>query len=257
VAAGPGNVVVHRRDGAVHEHLDLADGWRVDITDGQARSSVLLGGLTGHAIELAADRSEAAGPPAQPLADAVPLPAEFRLGESSYRRSEASWHEAGSPEALVYLESGDDAISLRVIVPASHRCFVPVEAANPFDNEPAAINGDGVQLYLRVGERTAAWLLVPRATSSAVGVRPVGDWGHDFDVEASWAPWGAGYELHALVPLHDAQEVELDLIVNETVPERARRRGQLVLSGGDGEFVYLRGDRHDHSRLLRFSLSND
>jgi hypothetical protein len=57
--------------------------------------------------------------------------------------------------------------------------------------------------------------------------------------------------------LHDAQEVELDLIVNETVPERARRRGQLVLSGGDGEFVYLRGDRHDHSRLLRFSLSND
>jgi hypothetical protein len=39
-------------------------------------------------------------------------------------------------------------------------------------------------------------------------------------------------------------------VINETTTERARRRGQLVLSGGAGEFVYLRGDRHDPSRLL-------
>jgi hypothetical protein len=26
-------------------------------------------------------------------------------------------------------------------------------------------------------------------------------------------------------------------------PDRERRRGQLVLGGGPGEFVYLRGDR--------------
>jgi hypothetical protein len=46
------------------------------------------------------------------------------------------------------------------------------------------------------------------------------------------------------------------VIINETAPGRERRRGQLVLSGARGEFVYLRGDRHDDvARLLRFSLS--
>ena len=37
----------------------------------------------------------------------------------------------------------------------------------------------------------------------------------------------------------------LDLIVNEMPRGRERRRGQLVMSGGRGEFVYLRGDRHE------------
>jgi len=42
-----------------------------------------------------------------------------------------------------------------------------------------------------------------------------------------------------------------DLIVNETTPQRERRRGQIVLSGARGEFVYLQGDRHDPERFLR------
>ncbi len=48
-----------------------------------------------------------------------------------------------------------------------------------------------------------------------------------------------------------------DLIVNERPPERERRRGQLVLSGARGEFVYLRGDRHDllRSWVLRYAPS--
>jgi hypothetical protein len=41
-----------------------------------------------------------------------------------------------------------------------------------------------------------------------------------------------------------------DVLVNETAPGRERRRGQLVLSGAQGEFVYLRGDRHDSPRLI-------
>jgi hypothetical protein len=52
----------------------------------------------------------------------------------------------------------------------------------------------------------------------------------------------------------ELSEIGLDVIVNETVSGRARRRGQLVLSGAAGEFVYLRGDRHDPGRLLRFTL---
>jgi hypothetical protein len=48
----------------------------------------------------------------------------------------------------------------------------------------------------------------------------------------------------------------LDVLVNDAVVGRKRRRGQLVLSGARGEFVYLRGDRHDGSRLLPFMLGD-
>jgi hypothetical protein len=48
--------------------------------------------------------------------------------------------------------------------------------------------------------------------------------------------------------------VGLDLVVNEMPAGRERRRGQLVLSGGAGEYVYLRGDRHDAARLVSVLL---
>jgi hypothetical protein len=35
---------------------------------------------------------------------------------------------------------------------------------------------------------------------------------------------------------------------------RRRRRGQLVLGGAPGEFVYLRGDREERDRLVRFTV---
>ena len=47
----------------------------------------------------------------------------------------------------------------------------------------------------------------------------------------------------------------LDVLVNDAEPGRLRRRGQLVMSGADDEFVYLRGDRHDPSRLIPFSVA--
>jgi hypothetical protein len=49
----------------------------------------------------------------------------------------------------------------------------------------------------------------------------------------------------------------LDLIVNEISSERARRRGQLVLSGSANEWIYLRGDRQDRERFLGFALETD
>jgi hypothetical protein len=49
----------------------------------------------------------------------------------------------------------------------------------------------------------------------------------------------------------------LDVIVNEMPRGRERRRGQLVMSGGAGEFVYLRGDRHDPQRLITLRLADD
>jgi hypothetical protein len=39
--------------------------------------------------------------------------------------------------------------------------------------------------------------------------------------------------------------------------DRERRRGQLVLSGGANEFVYLRGDRQDLDKLLAVTITDD
>jgi hypothetical protein len=48
----------------------------------------------------------------------------------------------------------------------------------------------------------------------------------------------------------------IDVIVNEMPADRERRRGQLVMSGADGEFVYLRGDRHDADRLVNLQIDD-
>jgi hypothetical protein len=190
---------------------------------------------------------------------AATLPATFVLGEESYRRSEESWSEAGRPTATVTIATTRrDTITINVDVSHVHRCFVAVDAENPLDNEPAAINGAGVQLYVVAGERKGGWILVPVPESRDVGVRAIEGWDKGLSVSAAWEPTESGYAIAAEVSLQaGATEVALDVIVNETAPERERRRGQLVLSGARGEFVYLRGDRHDDdaARLLRFSLS--
>jgi hypothetical protein len=146
-------------------------------------------------------------------------------------------------------------LGVTAIVEPSARLFVREGAENILDNEPAAINGDGIQLYVSCGGDGGAWLLVPREGSAAVWVSPVSGWGSGLQVAATWRPTKAGYELEARVVIPpDCDAPALDLIVNETATGRARRRGQLVLSGAAGEFVYLRGDRHDPHRLLRFTI---
>ena len=47
---------------------------------------------------------------------------------------------------------------------------------------------------------------------------------------------------------HVGGRVGFDLLVNEMLPERTRRAGQLVWSGGNG-WVYLWGDRQDPERM--------
>jgi hypothetical protein len=49
----------------------------------------------------------------------------------------------------------------------------------------------------------------------------------------------------------------IDVLVNEKPDNRERRRGQLVLSGSNGEFVYLRGDRQDADRLIPIKLIDE
>jgi hypothetical protein len=139
-------------------------------------------------------------------------------------------------------------------VEAGDAVFAPSDAENPFDNEHADTMRAGIQLYLRVADESGGWMLVPERDGDAVRVRAITGWGTSFLPTARWRRRNRGYELRVEVPLGARRDGELradiDLVINETTTERARRRGQLVLSGGAGEFVYLRGDRHDPSRLL-------
>jgi hypothetical protein len=51
-----------------------------------------------------------------------------------------------------------------------------------------------------------------------------------------------------------SREFGFGIVVNEKPLGRDRRRGQLVLGGAPGQFVYLRGDREDRERLPRFRV---
>jgi hypothetical protein len=60
-------------------------------------------------------------------------------------------------------------------------------------------------------------------------------------------PWPSGVRPHA------GAHVAFDLIVNEMLPARTRRTGQLVWSGGGG-WIWLRGDRQDPARFGMLEL---
>jgi hypothetical protein len=251
VDMGDETLHVLRRDGRRDAHALVAEGWRIGVESGGERAVETLGGFV-PASSIASRDEERAAEPRPPIA----LPAAFALGEEQYRRSEQSWREAGAPSAHVELSVVDRrTLRVSVRVEPSQRLFVNRDAVNSLDNEPAAINGDGVQLYVQCGDMTGGWLMVPRAGEQGVEVQFIAGWDHGLSADATWQPTGRGYVLEARVPLPAAGAiVSLDVLVNETAPGRERRRGQLVLSGAHGEFVYLRGDRHDARRLVHFIL---
>ena len=146
-------------------------------------------------------------PTAQEIpSDSHALPATFVLGEPNYRRSEESWSEAGRPTATVTVATTRlDTLAVNVDVSHVHRCFVAVDAENPLDNEPAAINGAGVQLYVVAGERKGGWLLVPDPSSRNVTVHEIEGWQKGLSVSATWEPTESGYSLVAEVALEAAQ----------------------------------------------------
>ena len=235
---------VTRADGTVETHARRADGWEIVI----GGTAMMLRGWA--AAE--ADEAELDALPAPAGAHDAPirLPARRQLGKEHYRRSEESWEEAGSPTVTISIARRRDALHLSVNVPRSARRFVAIDEKNPFDNDPAAIHGDGVQLYVEAGERAGGWLLVPVSGTSDVSMRVAEGWSDELRPRATWHPTDDGYRLDADIPLPSAAApLALDVLVNMSGPDRARRRGQLVLSGAEGEFVYLRSDRHHRDRL--------
>lgn len=182
------------------------------------------------------------------------------MGEKHYRRSELAWKDAGAPTARVHLIAAGGVLLVRVDVrkpePLS---FAPARERNELDNEPPDINSDGLQIHLasvEPGSPASSWLLVPERNDARVRVR-----GSDGAprIEASWQATATGYALRCEIPLTAEMRhggFDLDLIVNEISPDRERRRGQLVLSGADGEWIYLRGDRQPRESFVPFVLGD-
>ncbi len=274
-------LVVQCADGTRHEHWRTAEGWHVELFARHARSSIDLGGLTGHdgrlAANLAAESAPGADRPSELLPRLpddiwggahVPLPTAARayeLGEPHWRGSEQRWDEAGRPTARVRLATVAGRLALEIDVRKSGLAFAPPTDENPLDNEHPDINSDGVQLHVLGAEnessldRHLVWLLVPDRDAGRVRVTPRTGAATQVDILAWWRETRSGWALRIDVPLAaivtpDAPRFALDVLVNEMPPDRERRRGQLVLSGARGERVWLRGDRQDPSRFLRFRL---
>jgi len=254
-------LVVTLRAGDRHVHRRTDIGWRVETADRLgARRSVDLAGPRAPSIgprSLLEDELPDPGEDASEAVSPLALPMSAELGEPHYRQSEAGWAEAGAPVAHVTVSRTGQTVSFDIRVEPSGRRFVAPDSENVFDNEPPGINGDGVQLYVVAGEATGGWLFVPVAARNEVGVHPAEGWSGGLVAEPRWHATEHGYAMHIEVAVGEGLDMfEADVVVNEIGDERARRRGQLILSGGAGEFVYLRGDRHEAARLLRFSLTD-
>ena len=244
------------RDGTAHDHWRADDGWRIAGVASAGGAVVRLGGRVEPEDELVPGSftQRASDPRQLPLR--LDIEERIELGEAHYRRSEESWSAAGAPTASVGLRWRGQLLEVRVLVPRSDLTFVPPGALNLYDNEAADINGDSVQLYVRAGSAAHAVMLVPIADSEEVRLRAIDGWELPHDAVSTWAREGNGYELRVALPSM-ARPVALDVIVNEMPKGRTRRRGQLVLSGGAGEWVYLRGDRHDALRLIPIMIADE
>ena len=105
------------------------------------------------------------------------------------------------------------------------------------------------------------WVMVPEAGTDRVRITSRATGAIAPKLRASWHATERGYAIVAAVPRAafstPDRTFRLGVIVNETSPDRERRRGQLVLGGADGEFVYLRGDRLPADRHLAFVLADE
>ncbi|HEX5436429.1 MAG TPA: heparinase II/III family protein [Gemmatimonadaceae bacterium] len=260
-----GVLVVELADGTRHEHARCDDSWHIDLFAGAAHSSIDLAGVRPRSTPIGAGASvRSVVPTVLPPGGAF----AFHLAREAYRMSEVRWEDAGRPEADVTLRADQDLLHVDVQVRKQPVYFRPADAPDPaLDNEHPDIHSDGVQLHLHAPwwREAAAWLAVPIEGSTDVRIRTTAGAYEGVPLDVSWTRTEAGYTVHFALPLA-AMRVEpdrpaaagtpfaVDVLVNDMVPGRERRRGQLVLSGGAGDYIYLRGDRQPLAFLLPFII---
>lgn len=265
------SLAVEFRAGERHVHRRDHQGWHVELFAGGARSSVDLGGF--RSAEPALPRASGRTPLVPMRVHRMPEVGEwlselppaararllvYALAEPHYRRSEDSWRQAGSPHASVAIAASAHTLVILARVAAGDPIFAAADAANPYDNEHPDTMRAGIQVHLDDAGSRGDWMFVPEAHGDGVRVRPIGA-SSTGQPTARWREVADGYEMRIEIPLSDASDhaahaLRMDVIINETVSGRERRRGQLVLSGARGEFVYLRGDRHDPARLIPLEI---
>ncbi len=206
----------------------------------------------------------AAAPPLDGSLEGFDRSEPLELGlEDQYRRSEDAYPGADDLSAVAFAAWDESALYVAVEVTKPDLVLRPAGAAPlKLDNEPDDIHSDGLQLYVAAagaGPSGAAvgYLIVPNPDGHTVRASATSDsrdGGNLAAVRGSWRRTDRGYGVTVAVPWpagaypHAGGRVNFDLIINEMLPGRLRRVGQLVWSGGGG-WVWLRGDRQDPARF--------
>jgi len=185
--------------------------------------------------------------------------------EDQYRRSEEPYAGPDEFSAVAHAAWDDEALYLAVEVVKPELCIRPAGAPPlRLDNEPDDIHSDGLQVYVARDEGgesadgCVGYLVVPETDGRAVRVRTTSDTSaNPQSVRGAWLRSERGYrvtlgiawpELGEGQRAHVGGRLRFDLLVNEMLPGRTRRAGQLVWSGGNG-WVFVRGDRQDVARM--------
>ncbi|HET8650596.1 MAG TPA: heparinase II/III family protein, partial [Gemmatimonadales bacterium] len=181
--------------------------------------------------------------------------------EDQYRRSEEPYTGPDEFSATAWANWHGDSLYLAIEVSKPDVVFRSGSAAPLLlDNEPDDIHSDGLQVYLQPADGPALGYLIVPEEGGGLRVRAVSDSAADASqVTGAWQETEQGYRVTISLPLieppvgHGAHMVGFDLIVNEMLPDRQRRSGQLVWSGGGG-WVWLRGDRQAPDQFGQLEL---
>ena len=179
--------------------------------------------------------------------------------EDQYRRSEEPYAGPEECSAVAWVNWTDEALYVAVEVTKPELLFrAPDAPPLLLDNEHDDIHSDGLQVYVQEGEAGAVlgFLIVPVGEERGeLRVRAVdGTAGRPEMVRGAWEAIEGGYRVTFAIEFSKEARARrggtmgFDLIVNEMRPDRVRRAGQLVWSGGNG-WVWLRGDRQPTERF--------
>jgi hypothetical protein len=194
---------------------------------------------------------------AEPFAAGLPT-AVWLLGEGQYRRSELPHADRGGTRAEVAVAAQGDAVWVRVrVVKPDVVVRSPLAPDPALDNEVADIHSDGVQAY--VGrDRWMGVIALPSFASGAVRHAGVaGTASFPGPVTGTSRRTDAGYEMWLRLPTghpwRRGDRVRFTVTVNEMVPGRERRSGQLAMAGGG--WVWLRGDRESPDEAVEAEIA--
>ena len=267
-----GGIEVESKSG-VERHLSTVEGWEI-LT---ARGPIRLGGARREPAEfrplVQLDRPLVAEGVALQLMDSPVLDGtldDFDASEpleldheDQYRRSEEPYPGPEEFSARAFVNWSDEGFFLGVdVVKPEIVVRDPKTPPLRLDNEPDEIHADGIQVYFRLpGEEAVHGLLiVPSVESGELIAHAVAGTASGEDaVRGGWRATESGYALTVgITPpgwgqFRRGEVLDFDLVVNQMLPGRMRRSGQLVWSGGGG-WVWLRGDRQETARFGTLEL---